>query len=91
MFNNLKYWLFLVFGATNLIAGAWTYFYCPETGGRSFEENQEFFNEAKEAGTWRVGKIKKGEFKRMPYPAAEGQEEGETAPLLSRVRDQAGI
>jgi len=73
-----------------LFAGVWTYFYCPETGGRSFEENQEFFNEAKEAGTWMVGKVKKGEFKKMPYPAADG-EDGESAPLLSRVRDQAGL
>lgn len=86
MFNNLNYWLFLVFGATNLFAGAWTYFYQPECGGRSFEENQEFFEEAKSHGTWRVDKIKRGEFKRMPYPSSD---DGETAPLLSRVRDQA--
>jgi len=89
MFNNLSYWLFLVFAMTNLFAGAWTYFYCPETGGRSFEENQAFFDDAKEAGTWRVDKVKKGEFKKMPYPAADGQEDGESAPLLRRVRDQA--
>ena len=85
MFNNLKYWIFLVFGATNLFAGLWTYLYLPESGNRSFEENQKFFEEAKEAGTWRVSKIKKGEYKKLPYPAGD---DDESAPLLSRVRDQ---
>lgn len=87
LFNNLKYWIFIVFAATNLFAGAWTYLYCPESGGRSFDENQEFFEKAKDAGTWRVGKVKKGEFKRLPYPKPDG-EEGESQPLLSRVADQ---
>lgn len=63
LFNSLKYWLFLVFAATNLFAGAWTYLYQPESGGRSFEENQEFFEAAKEEGTWNVNKVLKGEFK----------------------------
>lgn len=88
MFNNLSYWLFLVFGFTNLIAGAWTYFYCPETGGRSFEENQVFFDEAKKAGTWRVDKIKNGEYTKMPASAVQ-DESGERQPLLRRVADQA--
>jgi len=86
MFNNLSYWLFLVFCFTNLFAGVWTYFYQPECGGRSFEENQKFFESAKEQGTWVVGKVDRGEFKRMPYP---GDGQGESAPLLRRVRDQA--
>ena len=85
MFNNLKYWLFLVFGFTNAFAGIWTYFYIPESGGRSFEDNQQFFDEAKKAGTWRVSAIRDGEFKKMPYPNGE---DGENTPLLSRVRDQ---
>ncbi|KAK5156096.1 hypothetical protein LTR04_005677 [Oleoguttula sp. CCFEE 6159] len=84
MFNNLKYWIFLVFGFTNAFAGVWTYLYTLESGGRSFEENQQFFEEAKEVGSWRVGRVKKGEYKRMPYPS----EDGERAPLLSRVHDQ---
>lgn len=88
LFNNLSYWLFLVFGLTNLFAGGWTYLYLPESGGRSFEENQTFFEEAKDAGTWRVAKVKKGEYKRMPYPSQDDGD-GETAPLLSRIRDQA--
>lgn len=87
MFNNLKYWIFLVFCATNLFAGLWTYLYLPETGNRSFEENQEFFKEAAKAGTWRVSKVEKGAYKKMPYPT-KGGDDGETAPLLSRVRDQ---
>ncbi|PSK34535.1 High-affinity glucose transporter [Elsinoe australis] len=84
MFNNLSYWLFLVFGATNLFAGAWTYFYCPESGGRSFEENQEFFDRAKEEKTWRVDKVEKGRFRKMPV-----EEDEERRPLLRRVVEQA--
>jgi len=87
MFNNLNYWIFAVFGVTNTFAGVWTYFYQPESGGRSFEENQEFFEKAKEEGSWRVGKICDGEFKHMPYPKPDG-EDGESQPLLQRVRDQ---
>ena len=87
MFNNLKYYIFLVFGISNTFAGVWTYLYCPESGGRSFEENQEFFSSAKEKGTWRVSKVNKGEFRHMPYKTAEG-EDAEHEPLLQRVRDQ---
>ena len=32
----------------------------PETGGRSFEVNQEFFETAKEEGTWIVAKVDGG-------------------------------
>ncbi|KAK3690592.1 hypothetical protein LTR37_019088 [Vermiconidia calcicola] len=88
MFNNLEYLIFLVFAFTNIIAGLTTYLYCPESGGRSFEENQEFFDDAKEVGTWRVSKVRKGDFKYMPYPKPDGQD-GETQPLLRRVADQA--
>ncbi|KAK8250929.1 MFS monosaccharide transporter-like protein [Phyllosticta capitalensis] len=87
MFNNLKYWLFLVFAASNAVAGLWTWAYLPETGGRSFEENQRFFEDAAKEGTWRVGKVEGGEYLRMPYPNSE-EDVGERAPLLSRVRDQ---
>ncbi|KAK3673171.1 hypothetical protein LTR78_007011 [Recurvomyces mirabilis] len=87
LFNNLDYWLFLVFALTNTFAGLWTYLYTPETGGRSFEENQEFFDSAKEAGTWRVGRVRKGEFMYMPYPKPDG-EEGESQPLLQRIQEQ---
>lgn len=87
MFNNLQYWIFLVFALTNTFAGVWSYLYIPETGGRSFEENQEFFEAAKEKGSWRVMKIGKGEYKYLPYPKPEGQD-GETQPLLQRVIDQ---
>ncbi|KAI4763362.1 general substrate transporter [Aureobasidium sp. EXF-3400] len=86
LFNNLNYWLFLVFGFSNMFAGVWTYFYQPESGGRSFEDNQVFFEEAKKAGTWRVGAVKDGEFKKMPY--GDSAEDSENTPLLSRVRDQ---
>ncbi|KAK5706562.1 hypothetical protein LTR97_001552 [Elasticomyces elasticus] len=89
LFNNLKYWLFLVFALTNTFAGVWTYFYQPETGGRSFEENQEFFDAARKEGNWRVSKVLDGEFRKLPYPKPDGQD-GETQPLLARVRDQIG-
>ncbi|OCL08801.1 general substrate transporter [Glonium stellatum] len=85
MFNNLKYWIFLVFAATNAVAGLWTYVYLPESGGRSFEENQGFFDDAKEAGTWRVKRIKGGMFTKLPY---RGEPNAETTPLLQRVEDQ---
>ena len=55
--------------------------YSPETGGRSFEENQSFFEDAKDHSTWRVSKINKGEFKHMPKGEKDG-EEGESTPLL---------
>lgn len=87
MFNNLHFWIYLVFAGTNLVAGAWTWLYCPETGGRSFEENQQFFTDAQEAGTWRVSRVEEGEFKKLPYPKPDGKD-GETQPLLQRVRDQ---
>lgn len=87
LFNNLKYWLFLVLAGTNAFAGVWTWFYQPESGGRSFEENVEFFEAAKEEGTWRVGKVKDGEFKAMPKGGDGG--DGERQPLLTRIRQQA--
>lgn len=88
MFNNFKFWIYLVFAITNLFAGVWTYLYSPETGGRTFEENQEFFQEAQKAGTWRVQKVSDGEFRWLPYPKPDGRD-GESQPLLQRIRDQA--
>ena len=88
MFNNLKYYIFLVFAFTNAFAGVWTYFYCPESGGRSFEENQEFFDKAMEEDTWVVNRVDKGRFRYLPYPKPDG-EDGETQPLLQRIADQA--
>jgi hypothetical protein len=92
LFNNLDYFIFLVFAGTNAFAGLWTYFYLPETGGRTFEENQEFFKEAGEMGTWRVHKVAKGEYAKMMYPDPENPEganvDAERVPLLSRLQDQ---
>ncbi|KAL9084100.1 MAG: hypothetical protein Q9165_008238 [Trypethelium subeluteriae] len=88
MFNNLKFWIFLVFCGTNAFAGIWTYVYLPESGNRSFEENQDFFKDAKEAGTWRVSKVKGGEYKRLPYPTSGEGDNAEQEPLLNRIRDQ---
>ena len=65
MFNNLEYWIFLIFAATNAITG--TYVYLPESSGRSFEENQGFFDDAGEAGTWRVNNIKGGMFTKLRW------------------------
>lgn len=81
-FNNLEYFLLLVFAATNSIAWVLTYLYCPETGNRTFEENQEFFTAAGEKGTWRVAKVDGGEYRSLPKGGDEGVE-GETSPLLS--------
>lgn len=82
-FNNLKYWLFLVFAVTNSFAGCWTWKYTPESGGRSFEENQEFFESAKEDRSWSVKKVDGGKFEKMPRKNEGGDEEdGEQSSLL---------
>ncbi|KAI1263483.1 general substrate transporter [Xylariaceae sp. FL1019] len=90
MFNNLKYWLFLIFAATNAFAGWWTWRYSPETGGRSFEENQEFFVTARESKSWAVKHVDNGKFLYMPRKATYGKEPSETEPLLrSQVESSA--
>jgi MFS family permease len=92
MFNNLSYFIFLVFAATNAFAGLWTYLYLPETGGRSFDDNQQFFKEAGEDKTWRVSKVAKGEWAKMLYPDPDSDGDrlidAERVPLLRRVGDQ---
>lgn len=85
LFNNLKYWIFLIFAGSNAFAGIWTWVYVPESGGRSFEDNQQFFEDAKEEGTWRVAKVSGGVYKRLAYG---GSLEGENEPLLQRLQDQ---
>lgn len=87
LFHSLDYFLFLIFAATNTLAGVWTLLYLPESGGRSFEENMEFFEAAKEEGTWRVSKVGKGKWKYLPYPKPDGRD-GENQPLLQRIQDQ---
>ncbi|CAJ2503653.1 Uu.00g110470.m01.CDS01 [Anthostomella pinea] len=86
LFNNAKYWLFLVFAATNAFAGWWTWCYSPETGGRSFEENQEFFITAREEGSWAVRKVDGGKFLYIPRKEKDAEDgkdvPSETAPLL---------
>jgi Sugar (and other) transporter len=86
MFSNLKYWLFLVFGATNAFAGWWTWLYCPESGGRTFEKNEDFFKEAAERGRWGVRKVKKGEWLHVPNTEEKNQD-NESEPLLSMLTD----
>ena len=54
--------------------------YSPETGGRSFEENQQFFEDAKEENTWLVTRVNKGAFRGMPK--SEKDMNGESQPLL---------
>lgn len=90
MFNNLSYFIFVVFAGSNALAGLWTWLYLPETGGRTFEENQQFFTEAKDAGTWRARKVAKGEFTVFKYPDPEGDHvvDAERVPLLRRIEDQ---
>jgi len=83
-FNNLKYWLFLVFAVTNGFAGWWTWKYSPETGGRSFEENQEFFKSAKDEKSWAVRKVDEGKFRSMPNNDDEEEGNRERSPLLRR-------
>lgn len=61
-FNNLKYWLFLVLAITNTFARWWTWRCTHESGGRSFEINQECFEKAREEGTWVVAKADGGKY-----------------------------
>lgn len=92
MFTNLSYFIFVVFAGTNAIAGIWTWIYLPETGGRTFEENQQFFKDAAEEGSWRVTKVGGGDFTKMKYPDPHGEEgdvvDAERVPLLRRIGDQ---
>lgn len=91
MFNHLAYYIYVVFAGTNAIAGAWTYFYLPESGNRSFEDNVKFFQEARKVRSWRVSKVGNGEWNNMPYGEVllDGSDEArERAPLLQRVGDQ---
>lgn len=85
MFNNLRYYIFLVFAASNAFAGVWTWIYLPESGNRSFEDNQKFFEDAAKEGSWRVAKVDAGRYLKMPYGAGE---DAERTPLLQRVGDQ---
>ncbi|KAI0132953.1 general substrate transporter [Xylariales sp. AK1849] len=90
-FNNLGYLIYLVFAGTNAVAGVWTYFYLPESGNRSFEDNVQFFEEARKVGSWMVSRVKDGEWKSMPYEGVllDGSEEArERQPLLGRIADQ---
>ena len=91
MCNNLRYFLYLIFAATNAIAGAWTYLYLPETGNRSFDENVSFFEEARRAGSWRVSRISNKKWISIPYKDVllDGTREArERQPLLGRTEDQ---
>jgi hypothetical protein len=92
-FNNLKYWLFLIFAATNTFAGWWTWRYTPETGGRSFEKNQKFFHAANEQGSWVVRSVDDGKYTRMPSKKRRAKKnddaDEEDAPLLGRSRSPA--
>jgi hypothetical protein len=56
--------------------------YSPETGGRTFDENVQFFLDAKDHETWRVHKINNSEFAGMPKE--KNDDDDEHQPLLSR-------
>ena len=94
LFNNLDYWLFLIFAGTNAFAYVTTYLFCPESGNRTFEENQEFFMKAADEGTWNVLKVDGGSYRNLPEKQDEEGEQGdqtknngkssEREPLLSR-------
>jgi hypothetical protein len=86
MFNNLRYYIFLVFAASNAFAGVWTWTHLPESGNRSFDENQQFFEDAARDGSWKVSKVDRGKYLKMPY--GEEGEDAERTPLIQRVGDQ---
>jgi MFS family permease len=80
LFNNVSHWIFLVFAVSNALTGLWTQQYLPESNGRTTEEVQNFFKDSKDQGTWRVGLVADGLYKRVPR--AEAGEDAERAPLL---------
>ncbi len=73
--------------------------YLPESGHRTFEENQEFYKEAAEAGTWSVRVVEDGAYRRLPSEknadgvreqdeqaqAKKNGQNGEREPLLERA------
>ena len=59
-----------------MLSGVWTWLYCPESGNRTFEENQEFFWEAAEKGSWSVHRVKGGRWRRLPDYDENGEEQG---------------
>ncbi|KAI0101162.1 general substrate transporter [Daldinia grandis] len=65
-FNHLKFWLFFVFAISNLSAGLLVWLFLPETGRRSFQDNQQFFVLAKEQKSWLVHKVDNGSFLKLP-------------------------
>jgi hypothetical protein len=85
MFNNLRFYIFLVFAVSNAFAGVWTWIYLPESGNRSFEDNQKFFEDAARDGSWRVAKVDRGRYLKMPYG---DHEDAARTPLLQRVGEQ---
>lgn len=72
-FNRLEFVLLLVFAATNALAGILTYLFVPESGWRTFEENQEFFRRAAEEGSWRVKRAADGVFGDLPHVKDDGE------------------
>ncbi|ORY76598.1 general substrate transporter [Protomyces lactucae-debilis] len=82
LFNTITYGVFAVFAATNLFSALWTWLYLPESGGRSFEENQAFFKTASDEGSWRVKQVDK-QFLGMPR---DDEHQGERSRLLGRGR-----
>lgn len=84
LFNSISAWLFLCFAGTNLIAGVWTWLYLPETGGRSFEDNQAFFTTAREKGAWRVRAADR-EFLQMP-DAQQSEDDDDNEEANERTR-----
>ncbi|KIW09600.1 uncharacterized protein PV09_00469 [Verruconis gallopava] len=85
MFNNLSFYIFLVFAARSAFAGLWTWIYLPESGNRSSDKNIQFFEDAARAGYWRVSQVDGGRYLKMPY---SGEEDAARTPLLRRVEDQ---
>lgn len=83
-FKNLEYWLFLIFAGTNTFAGWWTLACICQTGGRSFEENQEVFGAAMEDGSWVVRNIDCGGYRKMPSQTGRAETGGKEAPSLRR-------
>ena len=71
--DNLKGWMYLIFGTMGLIMGMFVYFFVPETMGKSLEQMDDVFGEP-EGGS----KADRAEFRLRKIALVAGKEETTT-------------
>ncbi|KAI8960233.1 general substrate transporter [Daldinia sp. FL1419] len=91
-FNCWKHRVFVIFAVSNLVVALFVWLFLPETGGRSFQENQQFFVLAKERGTPVVSKVDINylALPKQAVPFNEAEAPDDPADPADRA-DQAGV